>query len=209
MRRTLLAVLAVAMIAGMATQVMAAPVQGTELTFPITVSFNADSILLWNDGTSLASWGIVGASQNIFSNQTGGQIRHSVEQRGYSTIDFKARAAVTTVGTAWTLGATLGSAASNQAVVAGIFTEALETGRTLVLADFANNDVLGATDIVATTNVLARDGAGDPEAIKGYHVPDVPGGYAMRSLRYLLQTPTADTTGIQQTITITIGANAI
>lgn len=214
MRRTLLAVMAVAVIAGMTVSAQA----GTTLTFPITVTFNADSINLSVTGTPLATWGQVGPSTNNFSNQAAGEIRHTVTQNGWAKIDFNALA---TCATGWTLASTIGgNTAANTCVVAGIFTGAtvedpVPAGRVLVLADFGNEDVLGSTAIQASATVLARnDSNPDPDdtpAIKGYSVPDVPGGYTTRSARYLLQAPPSVSGAgtAQQTITIVIGAVAI
>lgn len=210
MRRTLLAVLAVALIAGMATSSFAAT-GVTSLNFPITVTFNGLDIDISVTGTPLATWGQVGASLDYFSNGAAGEIRHTITQNGYLRVDFTASAACTT---GWTLANTIGgNTADNTCVVAGIFTEALESGspsRFLTIADFATNDVLTSTVVTASTTALALDGTGDSEAIKGYDVPNVPGGFATRSMRYVLRTPpTVSGTGTAtQTITITIGAIA-
>lgn len=214
MRRTLLAVLAVALIAGMATSSFAAS-GVTSLNFPITVTFNGQDINLVQVGTSLATWGQVGASLDYFSNQAAGEIRHTINQTGYQRIDFQVSAACST---GWTLAGTLGgNTADNTCVLAGIFTEAVESGspsRLLVIGDFGNDDVITSALRTADTDNLARNNSladpDDSEELKGYNVPIVPGGFATRSLRYVLRTPpTVSGTGTaQQTITITIGAIA-
>lgn len=214
MRKLLLSVLAVALIAGMAVSAHSA---NLTQVYPITVTFVADEIDLVTTGTPLATWGDVGASQNMLSNLAGGEIRHSVTQQGYAQIDFTA---IATCVSGWTLAGTIGAnTADNTAVLACIFTEAVETGtpsRLLVIGDFGDEDVLAeSTSVQATIDNLARNNAladpDDVDAIKGFSVPDLPGNNAERSARYVLQTPpTVSGTGVnQQTITITIGAVAL
>ncbi|MCD4814494.1 hypothetical protein K8S19_12490 [bacterium] len=214
MKKFLLLACAVVLVAGMASSSFAATTQ----TFNITVTFNAVDIDLSVTGTPLATWGDVGASQNIFSNNAAGEIRHTITQNGYLKIDFNVSA---TCATGWTMLQTgIGVAtADNECRLAGIFTEAVETGvpsRFLALTDFNDDDVISnvlVTPTVASTSTLGRNTGNlpapdDSEALKGYSVPDAPGGFTTRSIRYMLQTPlTVSGTGVnEQTIVITIGA---
>ncbi len=215
MRRTLYAVLAVALIAGLAASAQA----GTTLQFPITVIFNADQINLTTDVVDPLTWGTVGADQDILSNRAGGQIRINVENIGYSRVDYTVLGACTT---GWTLTQALDPTGDNNCTLAGIFTApVLEAenpgtyGRDLVIGDFAANDIVPtAAAAQASATVLARDDTGtddDPVYMKGFNVPENVGGTTVRSLRFMLQTPqsVAGSGTAEQTINVTLGGTVV
>lgn len=215
MRRTLYAVLAVALIAGMTVSAQA----GTTLQWNITVTFNADSINLTTTSPNTLTWGTVGPNQDVLSNQAQGQNRISVANIGYSRIDYTVTA---DCATGWTLGGTLNTNPDNTPVLCGIFTAPVldgeqpePYGRTLLVADFAQNDVLAAGVLTqASATVLARDdnaGDDDPVYMKGYNVPQNIGETTERSLRFMLQTPDSVSGGGvgAQMIDVTLGGVAV
>jgi hypothetical protein len=184
---------------------------GFPVTFPLTFEVVAEPIDLVAL-TSDQDLGGIWAGENTFSNQTGGNPRCTVENRGYATVDFTVSA---TCSTGWTLGTTLGNYGPDRVVVAGIFTapalaseNSPPNGRDLAASDFANDDVLTNLACQATTSALARDDSGpdpdDPINMKGFNV--VPYYSQVRHLRFMIQAPTSDTTGIEQTVVIIIGA---
>lgn len=182
-------------------------------TWELTVEVVADPIDLVAM-TSDLNFGGIWAGENSFSNQAEGHPRCTVENRGYATVDFTVSA---TCSTGWTLGTTLGDFGPNRVVLAGVFTapvveseSAFPNGRDLALSNYGNNDVITALPVAASQTVFAIDpGSGGPNGddsdnVKGFQV--VPYASQIRSLRFLVQAPTSDTTGVEQAVTIVIGA---
>jgi hypothetical protein len=213
MKRILLALLGVAMLAGLASSAFAAAALTQNWT--ITVSVSGDPVDLQGGGTVGLTFGVVAVAGNTVSNQAGGNPRCTVNNAGYASLDYTVLANVTN----WTLGTTLAGAtgpANNQAVLAGLFTAAVTAteaafpaGRDLTVADFGNEDTLGAAAKTATTDILGRNnalpGAADADIVKGFNVAPTA---STRSLRFLFEAPTTVSgAGIgSQTITVTIGA---
>lgn len=178
-------------------------------TYPITAVAYSEIVLAADgyQGEPVPFGRLAFGSDNL-SNQPMGMPRCSVGYYGYDTIDYLVQASVSG---GWTLGSALGDVGIDRCVIAGIFTAALLEsefpvyGRDLVMSDFADDDVLGATAVRATTDVLARNNSNpdpdDYEEVKGYHVI---GGLpnSDRSMRFLFQTPLADTTGNSHSIQI-------
>lgn len=215
MRKKILFMIYLAIIMNTALVGQVAVAATTSITWPIGIIIAAGPIDLHAIVPPM-HFGWVGLSNNIFSNQVQGNPRCTIENRGYATIDYTVSATITSSGFSWAMGSTLGNVGVDQCVVAAIFTAAIlesevpfPDGRDLVLPDFANNDVVRSIAVTATTNIFARDNSGldpdDPEFVKGYNVPAVP-SQSVRSLRFLVQTPTMDTTGAEQFFNITIGA---
>lgn len=182
-------------------------------TWELTVEVVADPINLVAM-TSDLNFGGIWAGENSFSNQAEGHPRCTVENRGYATVDFAVSA---TCSTGWTLGSTLGDYGPDRVVLAGVFTapvveseSAFPNGRDLALANFEDDDVITAAQSIASQTVLAIDpGAGgangdDSDLVKGFNV--VPYASQIRHLRFMVQAPTSDTTGVEQTVVIIIGA---
>ena len=179
--------------------------QNLTLDFTITVSVASDPIDL-QGVTDTVSFGIVGFNTTNLSNNAGGQPRSTVNNAGYATVDYTARAEITS-GT-WTLGSTKGV---NTAVLYGIFTQAVTpiedagAGRYVAAADFGAEDrLLDGVVTRASSTVLAQDAESGVE-IKGNVVATT---QSSRSLRYRLDTPISGDTS-PQTITITLGAVAL
>lgn len=156
-------------------------------------------------------FGWTAPSSTVFSNQIQGNPRCTIQNTGDATIDYTVAASISG---GWTMGTSLGDFGTDRCVVAAIFTgavlpseEAYPYGRELNYADFGDNDVLGPLPLQATMNVLARDNTAvdpdDPDVIKGFNVMPL---FSTRSLRFMVETPSSDNTGIEQTINITIGA---
>lgn len=219
MRRTLLVALAVALISGMAVSTFAAS-GVTSITWPISISFGAYDIDLVSDSPDPLSYGIVAPDVDILSNNTGGQNRITLHNAGYATIDYTVAAACSNTDTGlsttpWNLGATIGSNGADTAVLAAIFTapvlaseQAAPYGRDIAVADFADNDVLGGTAVVASLTNLFEDTPVDQIWQSGYNVSTVPTGDTVRSLRFLLQTPTSLSAGtsVPVLLNVTVGA---
>ncbi len=188
----------------------------TSITWPIGISIAAGAIDLSAIVESM-HFGYVEPGSTVFSNQPQGLPRCTIENRGYATIDYTASATITSSGNFWVMGSFLGDVGMDKCVVAAIFTQPLDTAsdsfgtysRDLIAGDFANNDVLGPIALVATTDTLARDNSApdpdDAEHLKGYNILSIP-HQSVRSLRFMVQTPTMVTTGSEQFINITIGA---
>ncbi|HEY8240035.1 MAG TPA: hypothetical protein VIH35_01250 [Kiritimatiellia bacterium] len=198
--KKLAAVCAVAL-AGLAATAQA---QTLTLAYPITVSVASDPINL-SGITDPVSFGIVGFNTTNLSNYTGGQPRSTVQNNGYATVDYTARAAVSG---GWTIGTAPGA---NVATFYGIFTQALTSndnptaGRNVAAADFAVEDRLNSnTAIRASTTNLARNA----ETAAETNGKDVFTTQSIRSMRYRLDSPTSGSTAAQ-TITVTIGAIAL
>ncbi len=183
------------------------------LTFPLSFEVVANEIDLVAYENEL-NFGGIWAGQNAYSNQAEGHPRCTVENRGYATVDFTVSA---TCGTGWTLGSTLGDYGQDRVVLAGVFTapaieseSAFPNGRDLAGVNFGDNDVITALQNIASQTVLAIDpGAGgtngdDSDLVKGFNV--VPYASQIRHLRFMVQAPTSDTTGVEQTVVIIIGA---
>lgn len=180
-----------------------------EITFEV-VADPIDLVAMTSD----LDFGGIWAGQNAFSNQPGGHPRCTVENRGYAVVDFTVSA---TCSTGWTLGGSVGDFGPDRVVLAGVFTapvieseSAFPNGRDLALINFGSNDVLSYVPVVASQTVFAIDpGSGgpngdDPDTVKGFHV--VPYASQVRSFRFMVQAPTSDTKGIEQMVTIIIGA---
>lgn len=155
-----------------------------------------------------ASFGRVAMGSNNLSNQPQGMPRLTMENQGYATVDYTVRAEVSG---GWTLGTTLGDVGSDKCVLAGIFTAPVLAsemeapyGRDVSLSDFADNDVLGNTAVAASLTHLFWDEGTDPVWMSGYNVSTIPTGSSIRSMRFLFQAPTADTTGVPHTFLITL-----
>lgn len=177
--------------------------QNLTLDYPITVRVASDPIDLQGI-TDTVSFGTLSFGQTALSNLPQGQPRSTVNNAGYATIDYTARAEITSGS--WTLGSNPGA---NTAVLYGIFTYALGAsddppGRDVLLGDFGTEDRLGGTAIRASNTVLTRNDETNPEN-RGNNVYTT---MSFRSLRYRLDTPTSGDTS-EQTITVTIGAIAL
>lgn len=181
----------------------AASAQNLTLAFPIQVSVASDPINLAGI-TDPVSFGTVGFSQTALSNFGGGQPRSTVQNNGYASIDYTARA---TVSGGWSLGS---APNTNVCVLYGIFTQALTSndnptlGRNVASADFGIEDRLSTNVLRASLTNLARNAETAPET----NGKDVFTTQSVRSMRYRLDTPTAGSTA-QQTLTVTIGAVAL
>lgn len=181
----------------------AASAQNLTLAYPITVSIASDPINLAGI-TDPVGFGIGGFGQTLLSNFPQGQPRSTVQNNGYATVDYTARAAI---AGGWTLGA---APASNVCVLYGIFTQALTSndnptvGRNVAAADFGVEDRLSTNVLRASVTNLARNG----ETAAETNGKDVFTTQSVRSMRYRLDTPTAGSTA-GQTITVTIGAVAL
>lgn len=208
MRKILLTAVALMMVAGLAAPGFAATLQ---LTYPVTVTLAADPIDL--DGIVAAvSFGSVGLSQIVYSNQAQGQPRSTIENLGYARVDYELDAAVVAsgAGPAWTLGA---APAADTCVLRAIATAALTTeddmaiGQTLGAAFFEANDDLdnAAGYQVCSDTVFASDAWSNTLLVKAL---DVVSGLpnSSRSFRYQLQTPTSSTDAVGMTFNITISA---
>jgi hypothetical protein len=200
MKRILLALLGVAMLASTA---MAAAV--TSVSWTIGVSFSAFTIDLTAlpGDTMTSSFGTVSANNVIFSNFTSGQPRSTIKNNGSGTISYTALA---TIAGGWTLAAAPGA---NIATLQGIFTKAVTladdpaNGLTLAAGNFQANDILTGTAQTATANILGDDNDTTTPVIKGNNVDPT---NSTRNLRYRFQAPTSATITVPQTITVTIGA---
>lgn len=206
MRKILLTAVALMMVAGLAAPGFAATLQ---LTYPVTVTLAADPIDLIGVNAAV-SFGSVGLSQTVYSNQAQGQPRSTIENIGYARVDYELDAAVVPAGAgpAWTLAAAPGADAC---VLRAIATAALTTddnpaiGQTLDASFFEANDNLdnAAGYQVCSDTVFASDAwVGNTLLVKAY---DVASGLpnSSRSFRYQLQTPTSSTdTGMTFNITI-------
>jgi hypothetical protein len=192
------------MLTGMA---LTASAQGPNLTldFTINVSVASDPINL-QGVTEAVSFGVVGFNTTNLSNNAGGQPRSTVNNAGYASVDYTARAEIT-MGD-WTLGTTPGN---NTAVLYGIFTQAVtpaddaQAGRNVAVADFSSEDRLINGVVTRATDTILAQNSEDGVEIKGNNVATT---QSFRSLRYRLDTPTGGDMN-PQTITITIGAVAL
>jgi hypothetical protein len=197
MKKVALTIAAVLGLAG------AASAQNLTLAYPITVSVASDPIDLAGV-TDPVSFGTVGFNQTNLSNYAAGQPRSTVQNNGYATVDYTARAAVSG---GWSLGSAPGN---NTCVLYGIFTQALTSndnptvGRNVAAIDFGVEDRLSTNVLRATTTNLARNA----ETAAETNGKDVFTTQSVRSMRYRLDTPTTGSTA-QQTITVTIGAIAL
>jgi hypothetical protein len=200
MKRILLALLGVAMFAGLASSAMAAT---ASISWTIGVSYSANSIDLAATGLT-ANFGIVSANQIVYSNFGQGQPRSTIQNNGSGTIAYTVRANTTT---GWALGAAPGV---DTAELQGIFTGALlpsDTGAdatsvTLTAAMFQANDVLTGSTQVATANIFADDNATNV-LLKGYAVDPT---LSSRSLRYKFTAPSSVVATGPTSINVTIGA---
>ncbi len=180
---------------------LSASAQNLSLDYTITVRVASDPIDLQGI-TDTVSFGVVGFGQSVLSNGPGGQPRSTINNDGYATINYTARAEITSG--LWTLGSTPGN---NTAVLYGIFTQAVTpaddavAGRYVASGDFGTEDRLTGSAKTATATILAQDSESNVE-MKGYNVFST---QSFRSLRYRLDTPTSGDMN-QQVITITIGA---
>ena len=196
--------IAVTVFAAVCALALSASAQNTTLDYTISVSVAADPIDLAGI-TDQVSFGIGGFGQTLLSNFAQGQPRSTVQNRGYSTVDYTARAAISQG--AWTLGSTPGN---NVASLYAIFTQALTesdnptSGRDVAIGDFGSEDLLGSTAIRASDTVLAQNSETGVE-IKGNRVFTT---QSVRSLRYRLDLPTSGDTS-PQVLTVTIGAVAL
>ncbi len=177
--------------------------------YPISIELNNDLVIaaLMSDSPDPVSFGRVPFNSSNLSNQLAGKPRFTIHYNGYDTIDYAVKAEISG---GWTLGATIGDVGVNKCVIAGIFTAPVLAselsapyGRDLVVADFDNNDVLGNTPTAASLSNLFADNGADPFWMSGYSVSTVPTGSTQRSMRFLFQTPTIDSTGTTHTIFIT------
>jgi hypothetical protein len=208
MKRILLALMGVAMLAGVASA--ATVMQGNDVLWNITVSFNANAILL--DGiVDAQTFGIIppspsaAAPHSTFSNFTGGTPRCTVDNLGYATISYQVSA---TIGPNWTLGNTPSALAANQPVLYGIFTRALPTAENAAGIDlsagiFGGEDIITATVNTATASVLAEDSESNTILVKGNAVDPT---NSSRSLRFRLDSPLAGSNPATQTIVVNISA---
>ena len=198
---------------GMGQAVLAAT--NTSVTWPIRIAIVSEPINLIATVYPM-HFGWVRLNSNVFSNQTEGEPRCTLHNRGYATVDYTVSAGIN--GT-WALGTAIGDVGTDRCVIAAIFTRPLaeiavpgedQYVRWLTVGDFANNDVVGPSPRVASTTDLASDNSGaypyDQEYFKGYNILPTP-NQPERSLRFMVQTPTWDSSGGQdQEIYITIGA---
>ncbi|MBN1596283.1 hypothetical protein JW933_10185 [candidate division FCPU426 bacterium] len=217
MRKVLIAAIGIALI-GLASSSFAALgyQHGQTIDFPITITVGSTYEL--EATVEAQSWGTIPYGTDNFSNQGYGMPRAVVRNIGFLPCTLQAVGNVWAGSepTTWTMGTTIGSAANNQGVLAGIFTVANDStqgGRDLVLGDFGDEDVLPistasggpATPLKATDTILAS--ATDPATVNGVNVP----WGDERTMRFLCQSPTEGTltAGIQQEITVTIVADAL
>jgi hypothetical protein len=196
MKRILLALLGVAMLAGSASAAL------TSINWTIGVSYSAFTIDLAATGLT-ASFGTVSANQIVPSNFGGGQPRSTITNNGSGTISYTALA---TIAGGWSLASNTGSA--NAACLQGIFTRALPiaedpAGMTLATTMVQANDVLNGSAKTATNSVLADDAESNTIAVKGGSVDPT---NSTRSMRYIFWAPASVSVTTPQTITVTIGA---
>ncbi len=186
------------------------PSQGDE--HPILVTL-ADGPIDLHATVDFLHFGWTAPSSTVFSNQREGNPRCTIKNLGDATIDYMVQA---TISGGWILGTVLGDVGPDRCVVAAIFTAAVLSsevpfpdGRELNYGDFGNNDVLSPVPLQATTDILARDNTApdpdDPDSKKGFGVTPLD---SIRSLRFMVETPTGDNFGVEQIINITIGAVA-
>jgi hypothetical protein len=209
MRKILLTAVALVMVAGLAAPSFAATLL---ITYPITVTLAADPIDL-SGVNAPVSFGLVGLSQTVYSNQTQGQPRSTIVNLGFARVDYELDAAVVAsgAGPAWTLGAAAGAdtcVLRAIATAAVLETEAPTSGLLLAAAHFeANDDLDNAVGYqVCSDTVFASDAwIGNTMVVKAY---DVVSGLpnSSRSFRYQLQTPTSSTDVVGMTFNITISA---
>ena len=214
MKRTLIALLGLALIAGFATSAFAAT---TELVWDISVTLNDNPIDLNRAGTDdgTRNWGAQQPDNDVFSSLSEGNPRLTLDNQGYATIDYGASVAATT----WAFGTTLGDTAVDQCVLAGVFTRPLGVGETpapgdpvyerdLGIGDFGDEDVLGGTTVYgddATPNVLAVNDTGSDDDALFFKPYNCSSDLSERSLRFLLQTP-ATGSAASETLTVTVTA---
>lgn len=155
----------------------------------------------------IPEFGALELDQNYLSNRMQGQPRFTFAYLGYVPIDYTVSA---TVSGGMSLGTSLGDTGPDRFVLAAIFTAPLTYAdecmipdycHDLEISDFSDDDVLGVVPIRASATCLARPG----ELVMFLGCGVTPSSN-FRNLRFLLQTPTEDTTaGAEQVITITIG----
>ncbi|MBN1596285.1 hypothetical protein JW933_10195 [candidate division FCPU426 bacterium] len=212
MKKTLYAVAGLLLFAT-AAQAAVTTITGPTIDFPITVTINEAIMLQADIDPGLLAFFNQVVNTNVFSNGQffgSGQPRATVMNIGGAQIDLNA---LVVVAGGMTLGTTLGDIADNQGVLAGIFTYYNDAttdptyGIDMVLGKYADDDVLGGTARVCTATDLSDPADPDPWAdgqfIRGF---DVDPGHT-RTLRFMLQTPSAVSAirNIEQTMTVTVG----
>ena len=219
MKKRILGTLGLVLFTGTVTQSFAAPV--TDLNWTVSVTMNVYPIDLTRDPSDGSiDWGVVAPNTDNPSNLAQGQPRLTLWNRGYVTIDYGVAVSVSSPsGTAWALGTSLGDTGLNRCVLAGIFTRPLNVGesdppdpnyeRDLIVADFGDEDVLGALTIYGddvTPNVLARNDTGTDDDALFFKPYNCTSNNSTRSLRLLLQTPDYGSEGQEQQFVINITA---
>lgn len=218
MKRILLALAGLALLAGLTTSAMAAGV--TTLTFGITVSVSANDIDL-SGVTSDVPWGVVPPGLPALANLASGNPRSTVAQNGFGTIYLSVSASVqaeSAGNTNWALVTTgvpgTAMTAINTCRLSGVFTAPLTTADApsnpafawnLTVADFAANTGTGSTNVLSGTLLPAYSGATNgainlqrstitpyPEYsyFLGHHITPANN---TRNLRYLLDAPIVGT----------------